>query len=357
MHERTHDAAVREAAAGDATDRGAARTSRASPAEPEFAAAAGLRSGLAGLVVLITGASGGIGQALAHVFAAEGAHLALLGGRRLAELRAWVDAQRFAVPVACDAADIRDAGAVERAVGRLAAALAPTAPAPARGGTASGAGEAGGAADRPARIDVAVVNAGVWPAADEPLHRMDPERARDTVEVNLLGAMWTARAVLARLAETGPRADGRGASLCFIGSTAGRFGEAGHSDYAATKAALGGLVRSLKNEITRLDPAGRVNMVEPGWTVTPMAEATLATPGTITRVVQTMAMQQLARPEDIARAVAVLSSPRLSRHVSGEVLTVAGGMEGRRLWRDDEVDEARVRDRLAPDAAGDAGSP
>ena len=62
---------------------------------------------------------------------------------------------------------------------------------------------------------------------------MDPGRFRDTVAVNLLGAAWTARGFLGALAATGPR-DGEGASLVFVGSTAGRFGERHHADYAAS---------------------------------------------------------------------------------------------------------------------------
>ena len=120
-----------------------------------------------------------------------------------------------------------------------------------------------------------MINAGIWPAEDAPLHEVDPDRVREVLEVNLLGAIWTARAFVRALAQDGPRADGRGASVCLIGSTAGRFGEAGHLEYAVSKSGLYGLMRSLKNEIVALDPYARVNLVEPGWTVTPMAEASL----------------------------------------------------------------------------------
>ena len=51
-----------------------------------------------------------------------------------------------------------------------------------------------------------------------------------------------------------------------------------------------------------------------------------------------MALPQLARPEDIASATVFLSSDRLARHVSGQVLVIAGGMEGRQLWRPEEID-------------------
>jgi 3-oxoacyl-[acyl-carrier protein] reductase len=178
------------------------------------------------------------------------------------------------------------------------------------------------------------------------LHRADEARIRKTIEIDLLGAMWTARAFFATLACTGPRADGHGAALVFIGSTAGRFGEKGHAEYAASKAGLRGLVASLKNEIVELDRYARVNMIEPGWTVTHMARPALEEPGVISKVVRTMPLRQLARAKDIARAAIFLASPAAARHVSGEVITVAGGMEGRSLWEAGDVDEGEIRRRL-----------
>ena len=112
-----------------------------------------------------------------------------------------------------------------------------------------------------------------------------------------------------------------------IGSTAGRFGEAGHADYASAKAAIGqGLLLSLKNELA---PA-RVNVVAPGWTVSPMTEASL-TDAVVAHVTATMALSKVARAEDVARTVVWLCSERAAGHVTGEVVTVAGGMEGRLL--------------------------
>ena len=62
-----------------------------------------------------------------------------------------------------------------------------------------------------------------------------------------------------------------------------------------------------------------------------------------------MPLRQLARCEDIARAAVFLASPLAARHVSGERLTVAGGMEGRRLWSPGETEVARMVRRLEPD--------
>jgi 3-oxoacyl-[acyl-carrier protein] reductase len=120
-------------------------------------------------------------------------------------------------------------------------------------------------------------------------------------------------------------------SLVLVGSTAGIFGEAGHADYAAAKAALqGGLLLSLKNEITRIAPLGRVNAVAPGWTESPMTRG-LVDPAAVEAVSRTMALRKIAQPEDVAAQVVALASDRLSGHVTGQVVVVAGGMEGRTI--------------------------
>jgi 3-oxoacyl-[acyl-carrier protein] reductase len=117
-------------------------------------------------------------------------------------------------------------------------------------------------------------------------------------------------------------------SLVLVGSTAGTFGEAGHADYASAKAGLVGLLLSLKNEVVRVAPLARVNAVFPGWTESPMTRG-LTDPDQVDRISRTMALRKVARPEDVARQVVVLASDELSGHVTGQVITVAGGMEGR----------------------------
>jgi 3-oxoacyl-[acyl-carrier protein] reductase len=252
-----------------------------------------VESGLADKIAFVTGASSGIGAELCAAFAAEGARVAACSRRGVP-----TSARVLSV-----LADVRRPDELDAAMSAVV--------------------EAWG------RVDVCVVNAGVWPAASLLLDELPEARVREVVETNLLGAMWTARAFFKALRRSGPRADGQGASLVFIGSTAGRFGERGHAEYAATKSALRGLVLSLKNEIVDLDPWARVNLVEPGWTVTPMAAATIAPPSVVEAVTRTMPLRRVASTGDIAAAVLFLASHALSRHVSGEILTVAGGMEGR----------------------------
>ena len=149
------------------------------------------------------------------------------------------------------------------------------------------------------------------------------ERWEETLRQNLTATFLTARAFLREVARTG-----RG-SLVLVGSTAGRFGEAGHADYAAAKAALqSGLLLSLKNEVTRVAPRARVNAVAPGWTESPMTRGHVD-PDAVRRISRTMALRKVAQPEDVAAQVVALASDVLSGHVSGQLVTVAGGMEGR----------------------------
>jgi len=275
---------------------------------------------LAGKSVLLTGASGGIGRALAEAFAAEGASLALHGHGGFAQLEKWLAKQPWRERAVALRADTRVPAEIDAAMDA--------------------------AAKRFGRVDVCIANAGRWTPEHKLLHQADEARIRENIETNLFGTLWTARAFLAALARAGPRPDGQGASLILVGSTAGRYGEKGHAEYAAGKAGLVGLMKSLKNEIVELDPYARVNLIEPGWTVTHMARPALEQPGVISNVVRTMALRQLGRAQDVARAALFLASPAASRHVSGEIVQVAGGMEGRSLWEAPDVDEAAIRRRL-----------
>ena len=172
-------------------------------------------------------------------------------------------------------------------------------------------------------IDVCVQVQGVWPRDDVPVWELPLERWEDTLRANLTTTFLVARSFLREVERNGH------GSLVLVGSTAGVFGEAGHADYAAAKSAiLGGLLLSLKNEIVRIAPSGRVNAVAPGWTESPMTRG-LVNPERVQAVSRTMALRKVAQPEDVAAQVVVLASDRLSGHVSGQVVLVAGGMEGR----------------------------
>jgi 3-oxoacyl-[acyl-carrier protein] reductase len=250
--------------------------------------------GLEGTGALVTGAAGGIGSAVARMLAAEGARVAVHYNRnaRMAEALA---AEIGGVALQ---ADLRDEAQADALVPAAVAALG--------------------------RLDACIANAGVWPAEDVPVAQLGLDRWRSTIDANLTVTFLTARAFLRHVEGTGE------GTLVMIGSTAGIFGEGGHADYAAAKAAIGqGLLLSLKNEVVRTAPRARVNVVAPGWTVSPKNAPGL-TPELVGRATATMALRKVAETTDVAHAVAFLCSPS-SGHITGQVVTVAGGMEGRLL--------------------------
>jgi 3-oxoacyl-[acyl-carrier protein] reductase len=249
-------------------------------------------AGLAGKGVVVTGASGGIGSACVRAFEAEGARVVVHyhRGRERAEQAGGVTQVQ---------ADLTREDDVQRMFDEARAALG--------------------------SVDVCAAVAGVWPQADEPVWELALARWEETVRANLTATFLTARAFLREV-----RRNGHG-SLVLVGSTAGRFGEAGHADYAAAKSAIQvGLLLSLKNEIVRIAPRARVNAVAPGWTYSPMTRGALDE-SIVRRVSRTMALRKVAVADDIARAVVVLASDELSGHITGELVTVAGGMEGRTI--------------------------
>jgi 3-oxoacyl-[acyl-carrier protein] reductase len=244
--------------------------------------------------VLVTGASGGIGAACARAFHAEGARV--LVHFHEGEVRARAVAEELGgAPIA--QADLTDEDDVARLFDEARAVLG--------------------------QIDVCADVAGWWPSEDVPVWELSLERWERTLRVDLTARFLVARAYLRELGRLGH------GSLVLVGSTAGIVGEAGHADYAAAKSAVtGGLLLSLKNEIVRIAPLARVNAVAPGWTESPMTRGHVGEDA-VRRVSRTMALRKVAQPEDVAAQVVVLASDTLSGHVTGQVVVVAGGMEGR----------------------------
>jgi len=253
-----------------------------------------MNTGLAGKGVLVTGGAGGIGSALVRAFAAEGAKVCVhyrTSAARAEELAVAIDGIALRADLTIESEADGLIPAAVRGLGRL---------------------------------DVLVANAGSWPSADEPVWDLSLERWRATVAANLEATFLSCRAFLRHVAETGA------GNVVIVSSTAGLFGEAGHADYAAAKSALaGGFLKSLKNEIVRIAPQGRVNVVCPGWTRTEMTRDALADESLEGRVTRTMALRKLGQAEDVAQVIVALASDVVSGHVTGEVITVAGGMEGR----------------------------
>ena len=257
---------------------------------------------LGGLHALVTGSTGGIGSVTARLLANEGTNLTLQykTNRERAELLAkeFEDVKCFVM-----AADLSDAASTEELF-------------------TSAEKELG-------RIDILVANAGVWHKDPVPIHKMSIAQWNQTMAIDLTSVFLSCREFFRNL-KRNPR---NHASLVIVGSTAAVFGEAGYTDYATAKAGIVyGMVRSLKNEIIQLAKDGRVNAVNPGLTKTSMVAEALSDPETLQHALQTVPLQKIAEPEDIAHIVAFLCSDYLAGHITGEIITVAGGMEGRVLF-------------------------
>ena len=275
-----------------------------------------MNSNLKGQVVIVTGASGGIGSTIARAFAAEGAQLVLHYHKNRSGILSLQRDLKETESVAVRADLTSESGArrlMEAAVKRF------------------------------RRADTLIANAGAWEVRDVPLHQMSLKQWRQTLDGVLTATFLSLREFL-RIAARQKRGN-----AVLIASTAAVFGEAGHADYAAAKSAIAfGLTRSLKNEMSRIAPhtrtycGGRINCICPGWTVVPRLAAKLGERATIRKVTGTMALPQRARPEDIAHAAVFLSSDTLARHITGQTLVIAGGMEGRQLWRPEEIDPTIV---------------
>jgi 3-oxoacyl-[acyl-carrier protein] reductase len=246
--------------------------------------------GFNGRVVLVTGASKGIGAATAALFGSLGASVGVHyrtdaeGARRVVAAieRGGAIAEAFA-------ADLSSWDSAEALVASVEERLGP--------------------------LDVVVANHGIWTGASiESMRERDYDQMLDhnlRGVVALCGA--TARAM---------RASGRRGSIVLIASTAGQRGEAGHSHYAATKGAIISLTKSLATELA---PAGvRVNCVAPGWVATPMTSQALSDPKQRAEIYASIPLGRVANPAEIAGPIAFVASDYAS-FVTGEILNVNGG--------------------------------
>ncbi len=238
-------------------------------------------------VALVTGASRGIGRAVALLLARAGADVAISYYTRRDDAEATArEIRTLGRRAIISGGDLADPAAAER----LAAAVKH---------------DFGG-------LDIFVANAGVWPTEEQPLAEVSVERWSSTLRSNLDSVFLSTRAVLP-LMRTGGR-------VVIVSSTAGQRGEAFHADYAASKGALISLTKSLAVEYA---PAVTVNCVAPGWVDTEMSAGAF-TPGNRQRIEGTIPLGRIATAEDVAGPILFLCSP-LARHITGEVINVNGG--------------------------------
>lgn len=268
-------------------------------------------AGLGSRVVLVTGGSGGIGSALVKAFGQEGCRVVVHYVRnRDSALKLADELGEFALPVQ---ADLSDEESVEQLFDDVESQWGP--------------------------VQSVIANAGIWPSEHVPIHEMSLEQWNHTLSTDLTSVFLTMRRFF-RGIQTFELDD---PSAVLIGSTAAVFGEAGHVDYSAAKAGLSfGMLMTLKNEISRLARRGRVNVICPGWVLTPMTEKFADQTEAKTRALQTIPMRKFGRPEDIAASAVFLASSRLAGHLTGQRLVASGGMEGRQLYSADEVDPQQV---------------
>ncbi|KAF8751239.1 KR domain [Rhizoctonia solani] len=266
----------------------------------------GIDFGLNRVHVLVTGAAGGIGLEIVQEFLKHSAYVTAqyhTSPGSLPELQKGIDNLELFQ------ADVTDEHAVKKLFSR-------------------------GGEFFEQEVQLVLVNHGIFPEEDVNLVDMDLAQWKRTLDVNLTGPFLLVREFLRRLRK--PRRkfapDLSKVAVVVIGSTSGEFGEAGHVDYSCSKAALqSGFIRTVKNEIVQIAPAGRINAVSPGWVRTPMAEATMSDPSLVERAIATVPLRKIATTSDIARQVLVLASSTFSGHVTGQNIIVAGGMEGRLL--------------------------
>jgi 3-oxoacyl-[acyl-carrier protein] reductase len=162
-------------------------------------------------------------------------------------------------------------------------------------------------------LDLFVGNAGIWPFDDVPIGEMDDERWHTTMRVNMDSMFTTTRAAVRAISNRG--------RIVLVSSTAGQRGEAGHSDYAASRGAMISFVKSVAVELAPRDIT--VNSVAPGWVDTEMAAASLEGDGRA-RIERTIPLGRVASARDIAGPIVFLCSD-LARHITGEVVNVNGG--------------------------------
>jgi NAD(P)-dependent dehydrogenase (short-subunit alcohol dehydrogenase family) len=191
-------------------------------------------------------------------------------------------------------------------------------------------------------INILVANAGITDESNSyPIWKIPLALWEKTYNTNIRGTFLTIKHFLIAAEEVQASSGHEIENLAIVvtGSETGKFGQAGHTEYASGKAGLQyGLVRGVKNEIVRLNSKARINAVAPGWVDTPLIEGRLDDPHEMWIEAQaSVPLRKIAQPEDVARAMAFLASHRAAGHISGECLSVDGGMEGRIVWPEETI--------------------
>ena len=239
---------------------------------------------LKGKGALVTGASGGIGGAIARALHAQGANVAISGTNKekLDTLAADLGSRVFVLPC-----DLRDRAAVAKLGEEAEKALG--------------------------QVDILVNNAGI--THDSLFMRMKDEEWDDVIAVNLTSVFVLIRYILRNMMR---RRYGR---IVNIASISGVLGNPGQPNYAASKAGLVGMTKSLAREVSARGITA--NCIAPGFISTPMTDA--LTPKQVEAIAAAIPAQKFGKPEDVAAAVVFLASDEAG-YITGETMHINGGM-------------------------------
>jgi 3-oxoacyl-[acyl-carrier protein] reductase len=245
-------------------------------------------------VALITGGSRGIGAAAVRMFVAAGARVVFNYEKAQAQAEKLVKelGQERCATAACNLS------AAENARELVATAI-----------------------KQFGRLDVLVVNHGIWPSQDVPIDQMPESQWRNTLAINVESVFSLVKHSVAQMKKQGKSAGAAG-HIVLISSTAGQRGEAFHADYAASKGALISMVKGLSTELAR--DGIYVNCVAPGWVDTDMSTPALSDPEKRPRVLATIPLGRVATPEELAAPILFLCTPHAG-FITGEIFNVNGG--------------------------------
>ena len=242
---------------------------------------------LANKVAVVTGAGRGIGHAVALAYARMGADVACVSRTEENSAKAAAEVEALGRRAWAVAVDVSDTAAVDAAAGKI--------------------------LDDAGRVDILVNNAGV--TRDNLLMRMSEEEWDTVINTNLKGAFNFTKAL------TRPFIKQRSGRIINIASVIGLIGNAGQSNYAASKAALIGFTKSVAKELA---PRGiTANAIAPGFIETDMTAA--LDDKVRESIIGNVPLGRFGSPDDIAHA-AVFLAMEPSGYITGQVLTVDGGM-------------------------------
>ncbi|KAH6639754.1 polysaccharide deacetylase family protein-like protein [Boeremia exigua] len=269
---------------------------------------------LEGLHVFITGAAGGIGSAIVREFLGQGCKVSAHDLRPNALASTTTPNLQFLQ------GDISVEDSISTSIKQAAETFGP--------------------------VHILCANAGITDESNNyPIWDMPTELWDRTYAFNVRGTYLTIKHFLKQVESSQTRVGKEldNVSIIVTGSECGVFGQAGHVEYASGKSGLQyGLVRTVKNEIVRLNSKARINAVAPGWVDTKLIEGRLDDPKEMWREAQaTVPLRKIAQPTDVARAAAFLASHRAAGHISGQCISVDGGMEGRIVWSNEEIEASQ----------------